>query len=112
MKRNILLILALSLAITSCLNGKSDKESLVKKRITQKIEADGMGMIKDVKIEAIKKVNDSTYNGIHTFKNPVFNKEVRITRDYIFTIDLDSIVRKKDIKSEMKSEGEWVKMDL
>ena len=39
----------------------------------------------------------------------MFDKEVRVTRNYTFTADLDSITKKEDVKTEMKSEGEWVK---
>jgi hypothetical protein len=82
---------------------------MVTKRIIQKIESDGMGMIKDLKIEIVEKLNDTTFKGVHSFNNPMFDKEVRVTRNYTFTTDLDSITNKKDIKTEMKSEGEWVK---
>lgn len=105
----LVLTFIIGFAFASCSNEKSDSNSLVKKRIIQKIETDAMGMIKDLKIVNIEKLNDTTFRGIHTFSNPMFNKEVRITRNYIFTIDLDSITKKEDIKTEMKSEGKWVK---
>ena len=69
-------------------------------------------MLKDLKIETVEKVNDSTYKAIHTFTNPMFNKEIRLTRNYIFTADLDSIKSKVEIKSEMKSKDEWIDMDF
>ena len=66
-------------------------------------------MLKDIKIESIEKLNDSTYKGVHSFSNPMFDKEVRVTKNYSFTSDLDSITKSESIKTEMKSEGEWVK---
>jgi hypothetical protein len=86
-----------------------NEDTLVKKRIIQKIESDALGiMITDLRIESIEKVNDSTYKAKHSFSNPFFNRKVRLTRNYIFTADLDSIIAKVDLKSEMMSEGEWI----
>lgn len=110
--KNFKIILSALLIIcflSSCGNNESNRDSLVKKRIVQKIETDGMGMIKDLKIVTVEKFNDSTYKGVHSFTNPMFDKEVRVTRNYTFTADLDSITKKEDVKTEMKSEGEWVK---
>lgn len=98
------------LCLISCSKTKLEGESLVRKRITQKIESNGMGMITDLKIESIKKLNDSTYQGIHNFFNEMFKKEVRVTRIYSFTINLDSIIKSKNVQTEMKSENEWVKV--
>ena len=39
----------------------------------QKIEVAGMGMLKDVNIESIEKVNDTTYKGVHSFANPILD---------------------------------------
>lgn len=100
------------LCLTSCSQTISDRESLVRKKIIQKIETSGMGMIKDLKIESIKKLNDSTYQGIHNFFNKMFEKEIRVTEIYSFTIDLDNITKNKNVKTEMKSENEWVKVGL
>jgi hypothetical protein len=109
MKYLKLLVLVISLGLFSC-GGESDEDSLVRKRIIQKIETNAMGMIKDVNLEKLEKVNDSTFKGSHSFFNPMVDKEVRVTRNYIFTSDLDSIVNDVDVKTEMKSEGEWVDM--
>lgn len=109
MKKLTFLIIAYCLLIVSCEEKKETGDSLARKRIIQKIDVDGMGMLKDFNLETFKKVNDTTYLGIHTFLNPMINREIRVTRNYIFTSDLDSIIEKKDIKAEMKSEGEWVK---
>ncbi len=97
-----------SFGAVSCSGNKLEGDSLVRKRIIQKIDTDGMGMLKDIEIEKIEKINDSTYKGVHSFYNPMFDKDIRLTREYTFTADLDSITKKEDIKSEMKSEGEWV----
>ena len=104
----IVFALAISFSLGSCSGNKSDGDSLVRKRIIQKIETDGMGMLKELKIESIEKLNDSTYKGIHSFSNPMIDKKVRVTRNYIFTTDLDSITNNEGVKTEMKSEGEWV----
>ena len=112
MKNFKLLIVSISLGVlfSSCGNNKSDSDSLVKKRIMQKIEVAGMGMLKDINIESIEKVNDTTYKGVHNFANPILDNEVRLTKNYFFTIDLDSITGDEQLKSEMKSEGEWIEV--
>ena len=112
MKNFKLLIVSISLGVifSSCGNNKSDSDSLVKKRIMQKIEVAGMGMLKDINIESIEKVNDTTYKGVHSFANPILDNEVRMTKNYFFTIDLDSITGDEQLKSEMKSEGEWIEV--
>ena len=115
MKKFKLLIVSISLIVlfTSCGDNKSNSDSgdsLVKKRIKQKIEVAGMGMLKDIKIESIEKVNDTTYKGVHSFANPILDNKVRMTKNYFFTIDLDSITGDEQLKSEMKSEGEWVEV--
>ena len=88
---------------------KSNVKSIVEKRITQKIYIDAMDMIKDLKIINVNKVNDTTYKAIYTFINKIVNKEIRVTRNYTFTINLDSITNEEDLKTEMKSKGEWSK---
>ncbi len=95
--------------LLSCGNDSSP-EALAKKRIIQKIDSDGMGMIKDLKIISVEMINDSIYKAIHTFTNPMMGKEMRITRNYFFTTDSDSIKNNEDLKVEMKSEDEWVKV--
>ena len=105
--------LCLTILLISCGDNKSNSDSgdsLVKKRIKQKIEVAGMGMLKDINIESIEKVNDTTYKGIHSFANPILDNEVRLTKNYFFTIDLDSITGDEQLKSEMKSEGEWIEV--
>lgn len=109
MKAPTFYMITFFLLIVSCAEKKETGDSLARKRITQKIDVDAMGMLKDFNLETLKKVNDTTYLGIHTFLNPLVDKEMRVTRNYIFTLDLDSIIEKKDLKIEMKSEGELVK---
>ena len=113
--KNFKLLVSISLVVLliSCGDNKSNSDSgdsLVKKRIKQKIEVAGMGMLKNINIESIEKVNDTTYKGIHSFTNPILDNEVRMTKNYFFTIDLDSITGDEDLKSEMKTEGEWVEV--
>ncbi|MDE5422289.1 hypothetical protein L3073_08710 [Ancylomarina sp. DW003] len=100
-----LVTLLLSFILAAC----SDGNSLVKKRITQRIDQKSMGMIKDLDIESIESVDAATFICIYNFSNPMLNKKVRLTKQYTFTTDLDSIVGVKDLKSEMESGGEWVK---
>ena len=108
----IIIALVISFSLTSCGSNELNGDDLAKKRIIQKVEANGMGMIKDLEIKSVEKVNDSTYKGVHSLFNPMADKEVRVTRNYFFTNDLDSIIEKEDLKIEMKSEGEWVETGL
>lgn len=98
----------MSLLSTFSCNETNSEKSLAEKRIIQEIEASSMGMIKDLNIEKVEKMNDSIYVGIHSFTNPMLEKEVRITRNYNFTKGFDTIKNFEDIKFEIKSEGEWV----
>ena len=68
--------------------------------------------MKDLNIESIEKVNDSIYKGVHSFSNSMFDKQVRVTRNYTFTTDLDSITNIGEAKAEIKSEGEWIDTGL
>jgi len=104
---SLLLITFIVFSCSRINNEKSSVKSLVEERITQKIDIDAMGTIKDLKIISVKKVNDTTYKAIYTFINEMVNKEIRVTRNYTFTINLDSITNEEDLKTEMKSEGEW-----
>ena len=103
-----LVTLLVSFIFTAC----SDSNSLVKKRITQRIDQKSMGMINDLDIESIENVDAATFICVYNFSNPMVNKKVRLTKQYAFTTDLDSIIGVKDIKSEMKSGGEWVNVGL
>ena len=105
-----LLLLSLTVLLFSC--GDSDPNALAKKRIFQKVDSDGMGMIKDLEIISVEKINDTTYKAVHTFTNPLIKKEMRIARNYFFTIDGETINNKEDITVEIKSAGEWVKSGL
>lgn len=102
-----LLSLALLFLLFSC--GEANPNAEFEKKIYQKIEVDGMGMLKDLKIQSVEKVNDTTYKATHTFINPMIEKEMRISRNYFFTQDGSSISDKEDLNVEMKSQGEWVK---
>ncbi len=110
--RLVVFLIVISFFLSACNGGKPEGDALVKKRITQKIESDAMGMIKDLKIESIEKLTNSTYKGVHSFSNPMFKKQMRVTRKYTFTENLDSIIEKEDLKIEMKSEGEWVEAPI
>jgi hypothetical protein len=105
-------VIVIGFSLGSCGSNESKEDSMVRKRIIQNIETDGLGMLKDLKIESVDKLNDSTFKGVHSFSNPMIDKEIRLTRNYTFTADLDSITKKIDLKTEMKSEGEWVETGL
>ena len=105
----IICSLCLDIILSSCVD---NNDSLVKKKIMQRIQITGLGMLKDLKIESIQKVNDTTYKGVHSFKHPFLDlKDLRLTRNYFFTADLDSIKGYEVLKKEMKSEGEWVEVE-
>lgn len=110
MTKSILTIVAALLIGLSACTDKNTSNHLVEKRIIQKIEVAGMGMLENLNIESIEKINDSTFKGIHTFTNPIFKKDVRVTKIYYFTPELDSITGDDKVTTEMKSEGEWVAM--
>jgi len=82
------------------------------KKIFQYIDVNGMGMLEDLKIQDIEKVNDTTFKATHTFTNPLFNKEMRITRNYFFSEDGSSVNDYEEISTEMKSKGEWIKSNF
>ena len=87
----------------------SSPDSLVKKRIFQHVDNDRMGTLKDLEIVNVKKINDTTYEAVHTFTNPIVEIEMQVKRNYFFTTNNDSIKNKKDLKIEMKLKDEWVK---
>jgi len=99
--------LALLFLLFSC--GEANPNAEFEKKIYQKIDVAGMGMLEDLKIQSVEKVNDTTYKATHTFTNPMLDKEMRISRSYFFTLDGSSIIDYEDITVEMKSQGEWVK---
>ena len=105
----ILCIVPFVFLLVSC-GDSSSSNSLAEKRIFQHIDASGMGMLKDLEIVSIKKINDTTYKAVHTFTNPIMEKEMQITRNCFFTTNNDSIKNKEDLKVEMKSKGDWVKV--
>jgi len=98
------------LLFTYCGSTSESRDSLAIKRIRQKIDANA-GLIKNLSV-VISAIDDSTYNGVQYFYDPMVEKEMRITKIYHFTADLDSIVRVEEVKSEMKSEGGWVPFGL
>lgn len=107
MKKTILTIaIALLIGLSACTESITN---IVKKRIIQSIEVSGMGMLENLEIESIEKISDSTYKGVHTFFNPVFKTDVRVTN--VYTFRNDSIINKESgAKTQMLSEGEWVNM--
>jgi hypothetical protein len=105
---SVLVVLSFLFFLFSC-GDKPTEESLAKKRIFQKIDAAALFTIKDLEIVSVEKKNDTTYKAVHIFTNPILNREMRITRNYFFTLNTDSIKGQEDLNIEMKSKGEWVK---
>jgi len=69
-----------------------------------------MGMITDFKVYDVEQVNDSIFRATREFYNPMFEKEIKITEEYTFDSELNTIVESESIKSFMMSEGEWVEV--
>lgn len=109
-----------ALTFTSYGNTISDSESIEEKRIYQKVEKkinqnkaiSRLNLMANINTESLTKINGTVYTGVHIFTNQMLNKEFRLTRNYIFTADLDSIVKVVEVKEEVKSEGEWVEMRM
>ena len=106
---NKIVILCIVLFVLVACGDNSSSDSLVKKRIFQHVDTDGMGTLKDLEIVSVKKINDTTYEAVHTFTNPIVEIEMQVKRNYFFTTNNDSIKNKKDLKIEMKLKGAWVK---
>lgn len=107
----MLCTIALLISCQSNINNvnPSDKQlQTMKKRITQHIDVNGMGMIKDFTIDSINKVSDTSCFARHFFHNPMFDKDVRVSTIYYFNTGIDSVKATEDVLTEMKSEGEWV----
>jgi len=77
-----------------------------KEKIRQSIDAEGKGAINDLYID-VEVLNDSTVRSIHTFLNPTTGQEMRITREYHFVNDFDSITSFRQILTERRSKGKW-----
>ena len=107
--KNIIYLL-IFVFLSSC--DEPNPNKAFEKKIYQKIDASGMGMLKDLKIQDVEKVNDTTYKATHTFTNPILNREMRITKNYFFSLDGETINGNEEISIEMKSQGEWVKTGL
>jgi PBP1b-binding outer membrane lipoprotein LpoB len=108
------IILLSALILSGCNSNNSnnvvDENPLdnVEKRIYQNVDAAALGLIDDLVIESVSQLDSVTFQASHTFTNPMMEREMRITNKYTFTSDLDSIINKEDVKTEMKSEEEWV----
>jgi|CoawatStandDraft_6_1074263.scaffolds.fasta_scaffold29147_2 hypothetical protein len=109
MKKIVILCIVPFVFVLVACEDSSSPDSLVKKRIFQHVDNDRMGTLKDLEIVSVKKINDTTYEAVHTFTNPIVEIEMQVKRNYFFTTDIDSIKNKKDLKIEMKLKDEWVK---
>jgi hypothetical protein len=104
----ILITLVASLTMITCTQ-VSNNDAIAKKKIYQKIDLQGMGMLKDIKVINLEMIDDTTYLATHTFLNPVMtDNKMRVTRVYVFSRGLDSIVSQTKTKTEMYSLGEWI----
>ena len=105
----------LAIILASCGTASSpstsgdDPVALATKRIKQRIDVDGMGMLENLEVFDVEAKGDSVFQATHTFLNTMFGKELKITRVYTLNAGLDSVVAKTDVSTFMKSEGEWVK---
>lgn len=107
MRKPILLVALAALVWAAC-GGESQPQSLAEKRIKQ--DLDVVLMTIKYEIETLERMNDTTYRVVYSYYNEIVDKDVRITDDYYFTSDLDSIIGDINIKGEIKSEGEWVEV--
>ena len=98
-------IAALLIGLSSC---TPSENTIVMKKVYQNRDIAGMGMLKDLTVEEPKKVLNFSFQVSHTFFNPMFEKEMRVTKVYRFDRHLDSILEITDVSTEMKSAGEWV----
>ena len=109
MKKIVILCIVPFVFVLVACKDSSSSDSLVKKRIFQHIDADRMGTLKDLEVVSVKEINDTTYEAVHTFTNPIVEIEMQVKRNYFFTTNNDSIKNKNDLKIEMKLKGAWVK---
>lgn len=91
-------------------NSEAHKIKIAKETIVQFIEVDGTVPFKDLEIISVTAVDDSSYKAVHTLTNTILKKEMRIERIYFLASDLKTCKKKKDLKIEMKSAGEWIGM--
>ena len=101
------LLLVLGFLIASC-SSKSEEELLVEKTVLAKIEKDGEGLLQNVEIQSLEKKDKSIYVGVHSFLNPMFDAQVRVTNEYTFSSDFKTVIESKSIKTEKKTDKGWV----
>jgi len=79
------------------------------KRIKQRIDVRGMGMVQDIDVFDVTAKGDSVFQATHTFTNTMFGKEMKMTAVWTLNAGLDSVISDETVVTFMKSEGEWVK---
>lgn len=114
MKKLLLLPLILMCACTSPSDVKSkDNYEEAKSTIISKLESDGLGMIKDFEITALKAIDSVNYNATYVFTNPLVGKKIKLERIFTFSdTNTDSILSVEDVSSLMEKNGEWIEMTL
>ena len=114
MKKLLLLPLILMCACTSPSDVKSkDNYEEAKSTIISKLESDGLGMIKDFEITALKAIDSVNYNATYVFTNPLVGKKIKLERLFTFSdTNTDSILSVEDVSSLMEKNGEWIEMTL
>ena len=85
MKKIVILCIVPFVFVLVACEDSSSPDSLVKKRIFQHVDTDRMGTLKDLEIVSVKKINDTTYEAVHTFTNPIVEIEMQVKRNYFFT---------------------------
>lgn len=101
-------------ACTSHSDVKSkDNYEEAKSTIISKLESDGLGMIKDFEITALKAIDSVNYNATYVFTNPLVGKKIKLERIFTFSdTNTDSILSVEDVSSLMEKNGEWIEMTL
>ena len=114
MKKLLLLPLILMCACTSPSDVKSkDNYEEAKSTIISKLESDGLGMIKDFEVTALKAIDSVNYNATYVFTNPLVGKKIKLERIFTFSdTNTDSILSVEDVSSLMEKNGEWIEMTL
>ena len=105
MKYPLLLILIMTFAACSEPNNDPNYKKAYK---VAKLKIDKMyeGML-EFKIDSFGQYSDSSYLARDITYNILVEKEVRNTNEYVYSSNWDKILKRKMLKHEMKTDGEW-----
>lgn len=101
-------ILFLLVLFTNCFGPQDKKVKLFKQRIDSKFG----GSVTPKNISEFKKINDSVFEISFEMFNYITNKELKAFTKVVFNKQLDSIISTHRIKTQIKSEGEWIDMNF